>query len=414
MVQDNKDTNKPKKPRKTSAYNVYRSYLKRRGTHLSLQDLSASWTLANKDKVENDKTIRHSFSSELDKIKKRLTTKHTNTKGEEIINKPDRLDVLDALVASNFTKQFDTEFADYLKQSGRGEQVSAEMARGEYKTTDGKAGSIPSGSDPKGDGSGPGPVGLGKLMKDALPGTGAGTGTKNTEFGNLNPLTGNFVRPGEQLNAGGGVVDTQVGADADLGDKISLGPRSVQTAKKTLRPKQPIAGEESVKATAVEEAKSNVIFESFSIVPPGHGLGPENTLEKMNQANDFIRFGIEPLAYPRANDPDNGIKDEVRKWSENQPKPMIVDEMKQDEEKVTTATKEVVRQIHQPDSIIEDGPDMQREPSSQTLPRPRATPYTTIYNNKRLFLPSTTPCGLFLSNVPYKPIGGMSGCRGEI
>lgn len=384
------------KARKTSMYNIYRSYLKRRGTSLNTADLSLSWTLANKSKAENEEVIHGSFTEEYERISNDLN------KGGG--GPPDRSDILDALVKSDFSSTIEQEFADYQKQSGLGEQAAADISRNEYKTTDGKRASLPTGSNPTGNGSGSGPAGLGSFVKSGIP---DGMGTKN-------PLTGNFVRSGESFNAGGGIVDTRVSSDADTGDQISLGPGSTKTGTKTLRPKFPMAGEDSVKGTVVEEATSNVVFEAFSVVPPGHGLGPNNTLDKLNQSVDFLRFGVGPLSLPRSADPEYGIKSEIMTWENDQAEQFIVAQVKNEANAAMEAAGEAEHQVRNPETFIEDGPDINVTPSSQALPRSRPTPYTTVYDNRRLFLPSTTPSGLFLSNVPFKPNDGRSGHRGDI
>ncbi len=403
-----KDTS-AKTRRKASSYNMFRSYMKRRGSSLSTTDMSAAWTLANQDVTgTNGAVTRSSFSKQLDKIRGDLSTTHNDAQGNEIKNIPDKKDVLDQFFKkdNSFSGAFEQEYQDYMKQSGRGQQAAAEMARGEYVSTDGKPGRIPKGTDPKSNGSGSGPMGLGTVLQNASQ--------PNTNMGNLNPLTGNFTRSGEVLNAGGGIVDTQVGSSADLGDSITLGPRSTATGKKTLRPKIPLAGSDSVKGTAVEEATSDTIFEAFSFVPEGHGLGVDNPLHQLNQNNEFIRFGVGNLAEPRANDPENGIKDEVPLWNNDQEKAFITSQVAGEAKDVIDSSKAVEKQERQPESFVEDGMDYDHEPSSQALPRVKPTPFDTVYNNRRVFLPSTSPAGLFLSNVPYRPADGRTAHRGEL
>jgi len=400
-----------KKRRRSSSYNVFQSYLKKRGTSLNTQDMSTAWTMANRDKSVHGKVTRSSFTSQLDTIRDQLTTSRTDADGTVIKTAPNKADVLNEFMkpTNTFGSAFDQEFADYMDQSGRGQQAAAEQARGEYKGTDGKTGSIPKGKDPKSDGSTGGPAGLGSLAQKA-----AATAVGESGMGTLNPLTGNFMRQGESHNAGGGTVDTRTGTDANLGDIIDLGPRSTQTGKKTLRPKIPLAGGDAVKGTAVEEETSNALFEAFSYVPDGFSLGPSNPLHHLNVNNDFMRFGVGQLAEPRSIDPENGIKDEVPTWSNDQPVPLITAQVAADAKDAVEGANAVAKQEQHPMSFIEDGDDYNVQPSSQALPRPHPTPYQTVYDNHRTFLPSTSPCGLFLSNVSYKPADGRSAHRGEL
>jgi hypothetical protein len=410
------------KSRKTSSYNVYRSYLKRRGTHLSTEQLSASWTMANKENAPDGAVLRRSFSKEIDRLTAEMTRKEKDAEGNDVTTPPTREKLLDMMskTDSQWSKQFDQEFSDYLKTSGIGDQINSEIKRGEYKTTDGGAFNVPSGENPTGDGSGSSPFGLGDILKNAA--TGATVGSVNnssgsstaTNMGNLNTLTGNFVRSGQSLNAGGGTVDTRVSSDIDIGDSITQGPGSTQTGTKSLRPKFPIAGGDAVKGTVVEEATSNVIFESFSVVPSGHGLGIDNALDKLNQANDFVRFGIGPLSHPRTYDPENGIKPEIATWNNDQEPEFIVAQVKAEADAVMASEKAEQKQLAQPESFIMDGEDYVMEVSSQTLPSHRPEPYRTVYNNQRMFLPSTTPAGLFLSNIPFRTADGRSARRGEL
>jgi hypothetical protein len=409
MVKDNSAT--AKKQRRVSSYNMFQSYLKRRGTSLNTQDMSTAWTLANRDKKEGDAVTRSSFSTQLNDIRDQLTTERTGADGTVIKTAPDRDDILNEFMkpTNTFGAAFDQEYADYMKQSGRGQQAAAEQARGEYRGTDGKAGSIPKGADPKSDGSAGGPAGLGSLFQKA-----AATAVGADGMGTFNALTGSFMRGGEQMNAGGGTIDTQTGTDANLGDVITLGPRSTQTGKKTLRPKMPLAGGDAVKGSAMEEGTSNALFEAFSYVPEGYGLGPSNPLHHLNINNEFIRFGVGNLAEPRSMDPANGIKDDLPMWSNDQPVPFIKAQVMDEAKDVVEGASAIAKQEQQPMSIIEDSEDYNAEPSSQALPRPKPTPYETVYNNVRTFLPSTSPAGLFLSNVPYKPADGRTAHRGEL
>lgn len=387
-------------PRKISSYNVFQSYLRKKGQSLSTEDLSAAWTLAKRSS-----DTRKSFDEELDLIRADLVNNsQQETKAallEKVLSRQD-----------NFGDKFIQEFNTYLKQSGKQAQIDADISRGEYKTPAGKPGRVSAAVPQK---TGSGPAGLGNIVEGLLTGDPkVPTSMAGGNLGTLNPLSGQFQKSGELYNAGGGIVDTQTGTDPDLGDVISLGPRSTEVATKTLRPKFPIAGGDAVKGTVVEEETSNVVFEAFSWVPPGNGLGPHNRLDKLNQANDFVRFGVGPLDMPRKHDPENGIKREIPAFQNDMPAPMIVDTVMEDVKTAREQGKAIEKEDRQPTSTIEDGPDMNHAPSSQALPRPRISPFLTVYDNQRTFYPPLTPAGLFLSNTPFHPADGRSAFRSEL
>ena len=120
------------------------------------------------------------------------------------------------------------------------------------------------------------------------------------------------IQRGIVENAGGGQLDTVIkqrpqavgkpGTDnfsAENSDFVAIGPQSVNTAKKTYRLTLPIADSQNVETSPQENLQSDALFEAFSWVPDGHGLGVENKLHALNRQSEALRFGMEPLYEPR-------------------------------------------------------------------------------------------------------------------
>lgn len=121
----------------------------------------------------------------------------------------------------------------------------------------------------------------------------------------LGTVTGQMtLSKGVTQNAGGGTLATIVDR-TEAGDAIVQGPQSVDVAKAILRPQFLVAGGEEVRPNAQEEERSNILFETFSVVPDGYGLGPKNRLHLLNRQNDMLRYGAEPMYEPRVDAPIN-------------------------------------------------------------------------------------------------------------
>ena len=83
------------------------------------------------------------------------------------------------------------------------------------------------------------------------------------------------------------------------------------------------------------------------------------------------------------------------------------------EEEAVEQIQAVFERDAKPFTFVADGPDLNMDPSSQGLPRhPTATPFTTVYNNRRVFLPGVEPCGLYKNNIPYHQADGSGSWRG--
>lgn len=210
-------------------------------------------------------------------------------------------------------------------------------------------------------------------------------------------------------NVGGGRLNTVVSTEEGKGDFISQGPRSVESAKQTLRPKFMVAGGEDVRPTIQADAQSNALFESFSIVPDGYGLGPENRLHLLNRQNDTLRFGAESLYEPRPDAPIAPARPIPAPWKES----MSLKEL--EEAYATKIGMEFLKarglalvERGVAGFVLED--DMNLVPSSKTLPRQERGPspftpvVTTSYAgpggfNLEEFLPARDPPGMQMNSL---------------
>lgn len=76
--------------------------------------------------------------------------------------------------------------------------------------------------------------------------------------------------------------------------------KGIRNAKQdTMRPMYGMASPMSVIPSPRDQIKSDLMFEDFSIVPPGNGLGVTNKMFLMEEARDRMFVYREPLALPR-------------------------------------------------------------------------------------------------------------------
>jgi hypothetical protein len=209
---------------------------------------------------------------------------------------------------------------------------------------------------------------------------------------------GGQLSRGITQNIGGGNLATVVSSN-DAGDYVSQGPQSVEVAKQTLRPKLVVAGGEDVRPSIQEDGQSNAIFESFSIVPDGYGLGPENRLHLLNKQNDVMRFGAEKLYEPRVDAPITPARPIPAQWKES----MSLKEL--EEAYATKIGMELLKARgvslveRNPIGVLED--DMNMIPSSKGLPRQERgpSPFMPTVFNLEDFLPARDPPGMQMNSL---------------
>lgn len=207
---------------------------------------------------------------------------------------------------------------------------------------------------------------------------------------------------GTTVNAGGGRLDTAVGEDGDGNDKITQGPQSADVATKTLRPKLAQPAGEEVRPSIQEDTVSNALFESFSWVPEGFGLGANNTLGLQNTQNDSLRYGMETLTQPRRMESADCPHPVQDKWLEamslEQLERIYVEKVGKQMQEQESMKNETVA----PSYMFDD--DFNGLPSSKGLPRQVQGPsvYQPVVDTMRAFLPARDPAGLHMSHLPFQ------------
>lgn len=207
-----------------------------------------------------------------------------------------------------------------------------------------------------------------------------------------NPLTGQARGSGEfsryrpmrlgTMNPGGGMTDTEVTSSGPgkstrdpytgsrvQGDVVTRGAMTVPTATKTLRSKMAIAdpGYEAVRTSPYETLQNDVLFEAFSWVPEGFGLGPNNALHQLNKAHDALRYGMEQLYQPRADSPSNPPHGQQPAWQNSMPVPAIMGEFENRVRK--KVSKLLVKRKAESTPVVRLDDEYNLLPSSKALPR---------------------------------------------
>jgi len=105
------------------------------------------------------------------------------------------------------------------------------------------------------------------------------------------------------------------------GDTIATAKESHNTATDTLRPTFGIAPANGVVPTKRQQVESDLLFNDFSVVAPGHGLGVTNKMFLMEERRDEKIVYREPLAEPRKYDgPTDGAIPPPLKWQNEIPR----------------------------------------------------------------------------------------------
>jgi hypothetical protein len=179
---------------------------------------------------------------------------------------------------------------------------------------------------------------------------------------------------------------------SDEGD-VAVGEEQAHyDAKNTLRPKFYLAGAEDVRSSEQETIQSNALFDAFSWVPDGYGLGPRNRLHLRNKQHDFIRFGMEHLAQPRSYENPNMPHPMPLEWTNYLPAGAIMAQFHGDNQKENATTRASLYQLAAPEQVLEG--DYETSKSCKGLPRRVPSNLSTIYDNVREYLPSIDPPGM--------------------
>jgi hypothetical protein len=238
---------------------------------------------------------------------------------------------------------------------------------------------------------------IGAHNKVAANANSAGVGEYVPGLGIKN-MQGGFGK-GPTQNAGGGTLDTTSGIDEKGNDIITQGPQSVNTATSKLRAHFQQAGpEELASHYQLQGETSDVIFESFSWVPDGYGLGPHNRLHLLNKQHDQLRYGMEPMMQPRTIDNKDLPFGTYVRDMEDIPLALIEEEYLRmyDKSKEEQDTLEFTEQYPPKRMDIE----YNTFESIKQLPKPDRPHLTeSIYRNTEDMFPVTDPEGKYL-NTP--------------
>lgn len=132
-------------------------------------------------------------------------------------------------------------------------------------------------------------------------------GTRNVENEDIQ----NSSATGTNKNAQGG----QIPLEERKGDAFLQAKESHNTTTDTLRPTFGIAPANAVVPTRRQQVESDLLFNDFSTVAPGHGLGVTNKMFLMENARDNKIVYREPLAEPRKYDgPTGGVEVVPLQW----------------------------------------------------------------------------------------------------
>lgn len=208
-------------------------------------------------------------------------------------------------------------------------------------------------------------------------------------------------------NLAGGEVDTQIKTTERGDDYVAVGGQAVNVATKTLRPSFVIAGGEEVRPDDEDNIQSNALFEAFSWVPAGFGLGPNNALHLQNEQHDQLRFGMEPLSAPRRLEDTCMTHAVPVMWGEALPNEIIQREMEVPGNISMMETYSYLQHERNPAHVL-DG-DYNRLSSSKLLPRQTRGPsqFIPTISNLDPFYPAYDPPGAAMEDVP--PTDEVSG-----
>jgi hypothetical protein len=118
---------------------------------------------------------------------------------------------------------------------------------------------------------------------------------------------------GDVLNSS--ATGTAVPDQERKGDAFVSAKESHNSSTDTLRPLFGVAPANGVIPSVREQIQSDVLFNDFSIVAPGHGLGVTNKMFLMEEMRDKKIVYREPLAEPRKYDgPTDGVVPPPLKW----------------------------------------------------------------------------------------------------
>lgn len=183
-------------------------------------------------------------------------------------------------------------------------------------------------------------------------------------------------------------------------DLVTSGNKNIDESTPSLRPQFFMSAAADIIPSEYEQVKSDVLFDMFSVVPPGYGLGADNKLFVENERNKYYNYWRKPMYAPRDWDgPEMGIK--PAPW---QFQPTISDaRLNTAFNKIATRLDSIKELInHQQARAVDTLPDDNNAlPSSQGLPR-KISPFEPTINNYGTMLPTHDPAGVHMNSLGFK------------
>jgi len=176
-------------------------------------------------------------------------------------------------------------------------------------------------------------------------------------------------------------------------------PAILEREQNILRAHFQTASKSDVIPTPQRQLQSDVLFDMFSVVPPGFGLGQTNKLFVENEQRDaFYRYTNN--FFPRADDgPPTGVTSAPWQWQDNIPKSVLATFVN---EQLTTFEQQRVMLASVTDKTARTLPgDVNVQKSSRGLVRPPGFLRPVITNHEPL-VPVSEPAGLYLNSRGFR------------
>jgi hypothetical protein len=216
--------------------------------------------------------------------------------------------------------------------------------------------------------------------------------------GGRGPPPGNREEP-RAIRDKESIVRTQIGAES--GGTLGY---VHDEARPTLRPQYGIAGGASVVPTSIEQIRSDIEFDLFNLVQPGHGEGSDNKLFLYQEAwKKFIRF-VDPTYSP-----NNWLGPS----NYQHPLPWQWQNVK-DSSDVTKYLEKIMKHTKENRQLLEkmgessvhafgrDIPEVAESRSSSGLLRDKRSVFEPIIHNKDPWTPALSPPGKDLDRRGFK------------
>lgn len=202
-----------------------------------------------------------------------------------------------------------------------------------------------------------------------------------------------------KLNAAGRLVRP----DPTVGDAIVDSKQSMDTATDTLRPQFKEAPGAAVVPSPKEQVLSDIMFDSFSTVLPGWGLGMQNKMFLMEEERDEKIVNAEPMAEPRQDiGPIQGPDRMPPEWQSLMSRSNRKRLHEQDVREQLNASMLEQRLGTGSLNILGDDVGFLRSISDRGLPRDRESCFEPVVVNSMAWQPVKIPAGYQLARIAMR------------